>query len=61
MHTYNCFALVLSIYQVVVILVGEVFIRKGGYLKCTGGGYQWLCYNLAGEGFICMFIFNMIL
>ena len=60
MRTYNCFTVVLSICQVVVILVGEVFISKGGYLNCTGGGYQWLYQNLAGEGFIFMSMFNMI-
>jgi hypothetical protein len=61
MQTYNCFTVVLSISQIVVIFVGEVFISKGGYLTCTGGGYQWLYQNLAGEAFIFMTMINMML
>ena len=63
MRTYNCFTVVLSISQIVLIVLivfGEVLINKVGYLTCTEGGYQWLYESLAGEGFIFMGVVNMI-
>jgi len=47
--------------QILVILLGEVFVDKGGYLTCSGGGYQWLYQNIAGELFIFMLMVNMIM
>ena len=42
MSSYYCYTVILSVVQVIVILLGEVFIDKGGYLTCTGGGHEWL-------------------
>jgi len=61
MWSYNCFTVVLSMIQILVILLGEVFVDKGGYLTCSGGGYQWLYQNIAGELFIFMLMVNMIM
>ncbi len=61
MWSYNCFTVCLTMIQIAVILLGEVFVGKGGYLTCTGGGYQWLYQNLAGEGFIFILMMNMIM
>ena len=61
MRTYNCFTMVLSMIQIVVIFFGKGFVGKSHDLTCTGGGYQWLYHSFAGEGFILTVMVSMIL
>ena len=48
MSAYKCYTVILSVVQVVVIVLGRVFISAGGYLTCTGGGYEWLYSSIGG-------------
>lgn len=61
MSSYNCFTWILSIVNVFVILLGRVYVDKGGYLTCTGGGYEWIYQSITGELFGFMLILTMLM
>ena len=59
MSSYNCFTILLSMIQIVVMFLGVIFVGKSQYLACTKVG--WTYQSLAGEGFILSVLVNMIM
>ena len=50
--SYGNYLLILSVVQVVIILLGVIYIDEGEYLACTGGGYQWVYTSVSGSAFM---------
>lgn len=50
--SYGNYLKILSVVQVVIILLGKVYIDAGEYLACTAGGFQWISTSIGGELFV---------
>lgn len=50
--SYGNYLAILSVVQVVIILLGRIYIDEGEYLACTGGGYQWVYTSISGSAFM---------
>ena len=61
MNSYHNYTVILSIVQITVIILGRVYIDDGGYLTCTGGGYEWLYSSIGGELFILGMMITMMM
>jgi hypothetical protein len=61
MNSYHNYTVILSIVQVIVIVLGRIYIYEGGYLTCTGGGYEWLYSSIGGELFILGMMITMMM
>lgn len=49
--SYGNYLKILSVVQVIIILLGRVYIDGGEYLTCTGAGYQWIYTSISGSAF----------
>lgn len=52
MKSFGNYLKILSVIQVIIILLGKVYIDVGDYLTCTGNGFMWISTSIHGELFV---------
>lgn len=61
MKSYGNYLKILSVLQIVIILLGRVFIDGGEYLACTGGGFQWISTSVSGDLFVAFLMVTIMM
>lgn len=61
MKSYGNYLKILSVLQIVIILLGRVFIDEGEYLACTGGGFEWISTSVSGDLFVAFLMVTIMM
>lgn len=61
LKSYGNYLKILSTVQIIIILLGKVFIDVGEFLTCTGGGFMWISTSISGVLFMFLIMLTIMM